>query len=87
MRERQDDAAAQLDRELFEAFKSMPSLGAIAAAELSGPVTETRNRLIRAWQRTIVLKDQEIDDRIWALSMALLFADHDASAPFGRETG
>jgi hypothetical protein len=84
VRRRQDDAAGELDRDVRAAFEDAPSLGVVTARVAHEQLNPVRGRLIGAWQKWTVLKDQEIDDRVWALSMALVYGSWDGEALVAR---
>ena len=77
VRQRRDDAAAELDRAIVAAMRAVP-FSIVEPREHESGCDQARAGLHDAWQRSIVIKDQEIDDRVWALSMALHFASADA---------
>jgi hypothetical protein len=79
VRQRRDDAAAELDRSVTDVMKQTP-FGTHDVREIEARCDAARSSLHDAWQRSTVVKDQEIDDRVWALSMALHFASGDAQA-------
>jgi len=72
VRRRQMDAAAKLDEEVMDALEGALSGG--DRREAADRLDAARGRLLRAWQRSTVLDDPEIEKRMNALDMSMVVA-------------
>jgi hypothetical protein len=70
VRQRQETAAEALDNRVMEATRDLPAVQG-PAIEVAAAYDRVRINLLRAWARSTVLDDPEIERRIRALDMAL----------------
>lgn len=82
VRQRQDEVAAKFDATLVKIMAETPR-GVIEASDAAGPLLKARVRFAEALTMTTILFGEELDDRLYALDMALFVASQEAKARRG----
>jgi hypothetical protein len=83
LRERQEAAASELRAAVIEVQEIAPRIS-MSPKEAAEPLAKARMMVQGAWTRASVLRDEGIDERFYALDMALFIAYQDTTAT--RET-